>query len=79
VATSPAGSSAEPVEIAGPREETLVALATLLASRRGTPLKVEAVLNPADHDARMQATGGLLPGPGALLAGPTFEQWLNQQ
>jgi RNA polymerase sigma-70 factor (ECF subfamily) len=31
--------------------------------------------DPAD----MQATGGLLPGPGARLAGPTFQEWLDQQ
>jgi uncharacterized protein YbjT (DUF2867 family) len=78
VATSPASSSAEPVEIAGPREESLVALATLLAARRGTPVKVEGVRNPADPDAEMQATGGLLPGPGARRAGPTFQDWLDR-
>ena len=48
-------------------------------ARRGTPVKVQAVRNPADPDADMQATGGLLPGPGARLAGPTFEEWLDQQ
>ena len=38
---------------------------------------VQAVRNPADPDADMQATGGLLPGPGARLAGPAFAEWLN--
>ena len=75
VATS---DSPESVEIAGPREESLVELATLLASRRGHPLKIEAVRNPADSDAEMQANGGLLPGPEAKLAGPTFEEWLDR-
>lgn len=79
VAALPASTSADPVEVAGPREESLVALATLLAARRGAPLKVEGVRDPADHDAEMQATGGLLPGPDARLGGPTFEQWLDQQ
>jgi hypothetical protein len=51
----------------------------MLAARRGTPVKVQAVRNPADPDADMQATGGLLPGPGARLAGPTFQEWLDQQ
>jgi uncharacterized protein YbjT (DUF2867 family) len=67
------------VEIAGPREEDLAELATILIERRGTPVKVQAVRNPADPDADMQATGGLLPGPDARLAGPTYEEWLDQQ
>ena len=67
------------VEIAGPREEDLAALATMLVARRGTPVKVQAVRDPADPDADLQATGGLLPGPRARLAGPTFEEWLDQQ
>jgi len=78
VATSE-GDPAEIVEIAGPLEEDLAQLATMLVARRGTPVKIRVVRNPADPDAEMQATGGLLPGPGARLAGPTFEEWLNQQ
>ncbi len=74
-----AGDPAQIAEIAGPHEEDLAALATLLAARRGTPVKVQAGRNPADPDAGMQATGGLLPGPGARLAGPTFQDWLGQQ
>jgi len=79
VATSPASDPDHIVEIAGPRREHLLDLATLLASRRGAPLKVESVLDPDDHDAQMQATGGLLPGPEALLGGPTFQAWLDEQ
>jgi uncharacterized protein YbjT (DUF2867 family) len=78
VATSPTSGTAELVEIAGPREESLVALASLLVARRGTPAEVEGIRNPADPDAELQATGGLLPGPGARLAGPTFEEWLDR-
>jgi uncharacterized protein YbjT (DUF2867 family) len=78
VATS-VGDPAQIAEIAGPREEDLVQLATMLAARRGTPVKVQVVRDPADPDADMQATGGLLPGPGAQLAGPTFQEWLDQQ
>lgn len=77
-----AATSAEPpelVEIAGPREEDMVALATMLAARRGLAVKVQGVRSPADPDAEAQATGGLLPGPQARLAGPTFEEWLDQQ
>ena len=78
VATSE-DDAARIVEIAGPREEDLAELATMLVARRGTPVKVQVVRNPADPDAGMQATGGLLPGPGARLAGPAFKEWLDQQ
>lgn len=64
-------------EIAGPREESLIAMATLLATRRGTPLKVQTVTDTSDADAELRANGGLLPGPDAVLAGPTYEQWLE--
>ena len=67
------------IEVAGPREEDLVALATALAARRGSPAKVEGVRDPSDPTAEMQATGGLLPGPGARLVGPTFAEWLEEQ
>jgi uncharacterized protein YbjT (DUF2867 family) len=67
------------LEIAGPRAENLVDAATLLAAKRGRPAKVEIGANPAypDPDAAANANGGLLPGPGAILAGPTFETWLE--
>ena len=78
IATSE-GDPAQIAEIAGPREEDLAQLATMLVERRGTPVKVLPVRNRADPDADMQATGGLLPGPGARLAGPTFQEWLDQQ
>lgn len=64
-------------EIAGPRDESMVALATLLAARRGLQVKIEGVLDRADHDAALMAAGGLLPGPDAVLAGPTFAEWLK--
>jgi hypothetical protein len=35
------------------------------------------VSDPADPDARLSESGGLLPGPDATLAGPTFEEWLD--
>lgn len=65
------------LEVAGPREESLVAAAELLASRRGAPPKIEAVNNPDDPDLVLSAQGALLPGPDAILAGPTFEEWLD--
>jgi uncharacterized protein YbjT (DUF2867 family) len=65
------------LEIAGPREESLVETATLLAARRGDPVRIEAVTNPEDPDAHLYEAGALLPGPGAILAGPTFAEWLD--
>jgi uncharacterized protein YbjT (DUF2867 family) len=72
------GSAGAPyIEVAGPREERLADAATLLASRRGHPLKIMEMSDPTDPDREVYESGGLLPGPGALLAGPTFEQWLD--
>jgi uncharacterized protein YbjT (DUF2867 family) len=81
-AAEPAGVAAEPagiIEVAGPREESLVELARMLVARRGTPVTVQEIRDPADPDAGLQATGGLLPGPGARLAGPTFAEWLDRK
>ena len=72
------GSSGAPIpEIAGPREENLVDLANLLVARRGTPVRIESVSDPADPDRDVFEKGGLLPSPHATLAGPTFEAWLD--
>jgi uncharacterized protein YbjT (DUF2867 family) len=71
----PAGE--RPDEIAGPREEYLPDLAKLLAAKRGDPVTIEAVTNPADPDDALNDNGGLLPGPHATLAGPTFAEWLG--
>jgi uncharacterized protein YbjT (DUF2867 family) len=63
-------------EIAGPREENLVDMAMLLAGRRGDPVKIEGASDPADPDRELYEKGALLPGPDAVLAGPTFDEWL---
>jgi len=76
-APAPGSAGAPIVEIAGPREESLVDIATLLVARRGDPVKIEGVSNPADPDHDLYEAGGLLPGPDAILAGPTFEEWLD--
>lgn len=65
------------IEVAGPRPENLLDAATLLAAKRGRPAKVEIGVNPADPDAGANADGTLLPGPGAVLVGPTFADWLE--
>jgi uncharacterized protein YbjT (DUF2867 family) len=64
-------------EIAGPRPERLVDMARLLAAHRGAPQRVEETSDAADPDRELFATDGLLPGPHAKLAGPTFEEWLD--
>jgi uncharacterized protein YbjT (DUF2867 family) len=75
VSDGPAGE--RPDEIAGPREEYLPDLAKLLAAKRGDPVTIEAVTNPADPDDALNENGGLLPGPHATLAGPAFAEWLD--
>ena len=61
----------------GPREESLVAMATLLVNRRGAALTVEGRHAPDDPDRDLYESGALLPGPHATLAGPTFAAWLD--
>jgi uncharacterized protein YbjT (DUF2867 family) len=36
------------------------------------------VSDPADPGYEINENGGLLPGPDAILAGPTFDEWLNR-
>jgi uncharacterized protein YbjT (DUF2867 family) len=74
------GSNGAPIlEIAGPREESLVEMARLLAAHRGEAVRIEAVTNPDDPDGALYESGALLPGPHAILAGPSFEEWLRAQ
>jgi uncharacterized protein YbjT (DUF2867 family) len=75
---APEATAAAIPEIAGPREESLVEVAKLLATRRGDSARIEAVSDPDDPEQALYASGALLPGPDAVLAGPTFEQWLAQ-
>jgi uncharacterized protein YbjT (DUF2867 family) len=78
LATAPAwtGQDGPALEIGGPRPENLLDAATLLAARKGRPAKVE--LAPAESDPYAGADrDALLPGPGAILAGPTYEDWLE--
>jgi uncharacterized protein YbjT (DUF2867 family) len=70
-------SSAAILEIAGPREESLVEMARLLVSHRGDGIRVEGARNPADPEGHLYDEGALLPGPQAVLAGPTFADWLR--
>jgi hypothetical protein len=52
-------------------------MATLLARRRGDATRIEGMSDPADPDPPLFESGALLPGPKAILAGPTFEEWLD--
>jgi uncharacterized protein YbjT (DUF2867 family) len=72
------GSSTPPFpEIAGPREESLVDVAKLLAARRGDPVRIEEMSSWDYPESHLWATDALLPGPDATLSGPTFEEWLD--
>jgi uncharacterized protein YbjT (DUF2867 family) len=64
-------------EVAGPREERLIEAARLYVARHGDPVRVEERSDPDDPDREINEGGGLLPGPDATLAGPTFEEWLE--
>lgn len=65
------------LEVAGPREERFADLARLFVARRGLPVRIEAVNDPSDPDSALFESGAILPGPGATIAGPTFEEWLD--
>ena len=76
----PTGAGTAPIrEIAGPRAESLVEMARLLVARRGDPVRIEGATNAEDPDADLYEQGALLPGPHAILAGPTFEEWLESE
>ena len=61
-------------DLAGPRVERLVDLVRTVVDRSGSGVTVEAA--PA---APSMTDGSMLPGPGALLRGPDWATWLDQQ
>ena len=75
--SAPAPVGAPILEIAGPRAEDLVDLAGRLVARRGDAVRIESVSDPADPDREVFEGGGLLPGPDAMITGPTFQEWLD--
>lgn len=77
LATDPDQAEGSILEIAGPREESLVEIGNLLMARRGKSLRVEGASDPDDPDHGLYEAGAALPGPDATLAGPTFEEWLD--
>ena len=64
-------------EIAGPRVERLARAAAALFIRCDEPVEVREARAPGDPDAAAYAEGAALPNPGATLAGPSFQEWLD--
>jgi uncharacterized protein YbjT (DUF2867 family) len=69
-------------EVAGPQEQSLADAARTLFASRGDSYEVHESLGgplaqPDDPDAKAYAEGAALPNPGAKLAGPSYEEWLN--
>ena len=75
LAADPGSAPAPRLQVAGPRAEELTEMAKLLIDRQGNSLRVQAVSDPVDGEAN--ESGVLLPGPNAILGGPTFEEWLD--
>lgn len=65
-------------DIAGPREEALDVMIKAFARNTGHRGWIPSVNLPTAQMKGMRA-GFALPGEGALLAGPTFEEWLAAQ
>jgi uncharacterized protein YbjT (DUF2867 family) len=74
LAVDPDAAPGTVLEIAGPREESMVEVASLLVAKRGDPVRIEGVTWDELYEA-----GAALPGPNATLAGPTFAEWLAAQ
>ncbi|MDF1605155.1 NAD(P)H-binding protein [Nocardioides sp. YIM 152315] len=62
------------VELAGPKVESLADQVRRLVAKTGADVRVETVDAPPSL-----AGGAMLPGPGALLRGPAWEEWLAGQ
>ncbi|QIS16286.1 SDR family oxidoreductase [Nocardia arthritidis] len=79
LATGPAPTTPDGVfpEIAGPKVETMAGAAALLAGALGAPAEVREVSDENNPDRAVYEDGRLLPGPHAVLAGPSFAEWLE--
>jgi uncharacterized protein YbjT (DUF2867 family) len=64
-------------EIAGPQVESLVDLAAMVAAKRGDPVRVEGISDPTNPDTALYESDELRAGPDAIIAGPTFAEWLE--
>jgi len=65
------------VEVAGPRPEDMVEAAKKFVARRGDNIRIEAASNANDPDRDQYESAAVLPGPNAILTGPTFDEWLH--
>lgn len=68
-------------EVAGPQAERLADAAAALFASQGESIEIREsrgglLADPDSPDAIAYAEGAVLPGPGARLAGPSFEDWL---
>jgi uncharacterized protein YbjT (DUF2867 family) len=68
-------------ELAGPRAERLADAAAVLFASRGDSVEIREtrgglLADPDGPDAAAYAEGAALPNPGAMLAGPSFEEWV---
>lgn len=78
LALDPADPPAGPFpEVAGPNVETLAGTAAQLAARLGGPAEVHEVSDPANPDRELLEDRGMLASPHALIAGPSFTEWLD--
>lgn len=68
---APAGRAPD---LAGPEQADLVTLARRLVERRGEAIEI----HPAGSTTGAPP-GALLPGDGARIEGPTFEEWLESE
>ena len=69
-------------EVAGPQPGRLADVAAALFASRGDAFEIREIrggllARPGDPDAAAYADGAALPNPGATLAGPSFEEWLE--
>lgn len=81
-AEEPEIESGRITEVAGPREERLADAAAALFASRGDSIEIREsrgglLADPGSPDAAAYAEGAALPGQGAKLAGPSFEDWLK--
>ena len=80
-AEEPEIESGRITEVAGPRAERLASAAATLFASRGDSIEIREtrgglLADPDGPDSTAYAEGAALPGPGATLAGPSFEEWL---
>ena len=67
------------LEIAGPREESLVEMATLLAARRGDAAPIEAASDPADPDhERVRVAAACCPARTPSSPARRSQEWLDE-